>query len=191
MNAVTALRYVWERDVVPTVTPNHCILAARVGSEVLRYFGHGAAAVPTEALVGNALAADLSAQGVPPADWPENAWSVGTQREAEGPGYSGHVVLVVDCVDLLDLSFGQFSRPSRDLACPATLACPGAGAKLLRGEGIEVTSEDGAVVVEFIPFEDRGYEAVPDWKIGRRHLAGPTIRAVRELLSDPSATVML
>lgn len=133
-----------------------CIQSTRIGLEVLANLEIQATALPCAIVVRNAEAVDCSLRGLPVADWPPTAWSVGIDPDAPAPaqtpaeaassallggpvidnrtgerGWNGHLLIEGEGW-LLDLSANQFSRPLRNMelhawAAPITPLDPDAG----------------------------------------------------------------
>lgn len=107
------------------IRPDSCILSTRVGIAVLDRFDLPARPQAVFVLAQNKAAFLLAERGVPVADWPDDAWSVGvdaTQFRPENlsPGrWPGHLVVIVRQPGeprlLVDLSADQFDRPERRL----------------------------------------------------------------------------
>jgi hypothetical protein len=173
----------WMAKLWPTVTdgllPNHCILAARVAVEVGRYFGVPITERAVKVAVFNAKADALAKAGVPTADWPDDAWSVGVGpddvRSSMSSGYNGHVIAESESY-VLDLSAGQFNRPTRDLVVTGPMVLP-------RGPDPAecwVYGDERGQVLIYEPIPDRGYRDSPDWRdpSNWRDRAGRLIRTI-------------
>jgi hypothetical protein len=165
--------------------PNRCILASRIGHGVLTYFG-----VPHQALVCNvhiynpAYMAWADARG-------HGAKTEAEAREVEavggrvlilddtvpGPGYSGHVVLLVGAPAeaFLDLDLQQFNRPGKDIALPA------AGSfGIVPDQPTWSYHSDGGCGLYYTPrWGDTSYRMAPDWKRPQRAAVGALIRRLR------------
>lgn len=159
--------------------PGVCILAARVGHDVLRYFGVSSEPVALRAVAGNAIWREwylANAPEPPTPPMPDAAWSVavgwGTQNP--DPGYDGHLALRLDEGWLLDLDAGQFSRPQHSIFIPETVLAP-----FDQYGGIEL--DEGGLLSYGRIENPPNWKVTPDWRKGG-NLAGPVIRAVRSRL---------
>jgi hypothetical protein len=112
-----ALAAVWEPIEPGNASTGSCVASARVGVEVLRRLGLNAQAVSCGVSVMNLEAARLHAAGIPLAQWPESAWSVGVAASA-GTSWDAHVVVQWDAGGnrgLVDLDLGRYARPQYNL----------------------------------------------------------------------------
>lgn len=158
----------WERDIVPTVQANHCILAARVVSEVLAVYRIDHAVYPTNAFVFNAEAFDLYLTETPYAEWPDSAWNVGVTRDSPGDGYAGHL-MVSTYEHAIDLSAGQFDRPHKNINVPGPLIIHHTQQRWVTrtgGHSLWVYDLPGGAVYTFEPQDEpyQPYRAAKDWK---------------------------
>jgi hypothetical protein len=105
---------------------NSCILTTRVGLGVLERYGVKARAQAVTAVAFNREGWELASQNVPPSEWPDSAWAVGTEgtgkTDPETNAWDGHLVLVVRNPNrtrtLIDLTADQLDRPARGLPVP-------------------------------------------------------------------------
>ncbi|MGP4029716.1 hypothetical protein [Actinomadura sp. 3N407] len=106
---------VWEATRRHGLEESCCIAATRITREVARYFGVHGGAQPVRVLVANQAAVPLITAGTPPAGWPEDAWSTGSDGTRLGPdGYGGHLVFTAHrqgVTHLVDPSLPQYARP--------------------------------------------------------------------------------
>lgn len=123
LEVVTA---VVREEVLKVFSPDSCVASTWVLTEVLSYFGYTSEPLPVVALVFNEKGFEMASQGVPPSEWPDDAWSVGVEgtgvRELATRRWDGHLVALVNGNWLIDPSLDQFSRPQRGMATnPAVL----------------------------------------------------------------------
>jgi hypothetical protein len=185
----------WRQVSAPLVragelTASHCILGTRTVGAVLTELGWQWEAVPCHVLAYNAPAAALLRAGVPAAQWPPEAWSVGTGEynvapppPQRGRSYPGHVVLLAyrgDGYYLLDASSGQFARPQHRLLVPETLlvAC---GTDDRGPWGTEDKLAGWGVGWRRAPQLGKAHRTANDWTQGWRDML-PTVRVVADRL---------
>ena len=173
----------------PDLALTRCILATRVLIEAASAFGFAARPEVVSVLAANRPAYDLIRQGVLPADWPPQAWSVGVVAGVPGRdrnGFDGHLVAVVDGF-LVDCATGQFARPERGLdVADAPVVMPIPDGWYEHRAPLTVTcgyGEDWVSVLEYekgrVPVE---FRHAPDWKHRYRSYAGEAIRSLRGAL---------
>lgn len=102
-----------------------CIEWASIGVRTLRRYGVHSKALPCALLAANKSAVPLIDDGVPVADWPIDAWSIGCAPGQEGPhprAVDYHVLIVGtepssdgSARFVIDLTARQFSRPAKAL----------------------------------------------------------------------------
>jgi len=119
----------WSHDPMFPFEPGCCLNGSRVVMEVLRDLGVRAKPVSVQFVLFNAFGWSAYEAGVPVAEWPHAAWSVGVGPNMEPPSnpdrWRGHLML--EGSDwLLDISARQFHRPGRinvetPLILPTTL----------------------------------------------------------------------
>ena len=104
--------------------PNHCILATKIGLEVLNYFEIEATPLPVIIWLYNQAYADCADAGMKDANEfvSHGAFSVGINKSNPGKEWNGHLLIDLHNGDLLDLNFGQFSRPSKQIVVPVAAA---------------------------------------------------------------------
>lgn len=161
---------------------NICILATATVIDVCGYFGIEAWPVECGAQAFNGEALQLIADNVPVGDWPENAWSVGTQPNRDLPT-GGHLVALTESGHLIDAATGQFVRPFKRLnfephATPIDLETFTRGAAVIV-RGVPSTS---VLTYRFTPNAGRTWRRAPDWnkKQKRRRAVGAAIRQLKE-----------
>lgn len=197
-------------DVVPAVVRERfpldkyggvCLIASRVGTETLRYFGVASEPTAVQVLAGNAAWQRWITGDDPTVDsFPADAWNVATglpgvplpggvdmrDRWPDGTakrGIDGHVVLVIDDPVqpfLLDLAAQQFSRPAKGIVVPPAVAVPWDG----HVGGLDLA--DGAAIVYHLHPDPPRFKHAVDWRRSAPE-AGDVIRRVRDLL-DSAAT---
>lgn len=112
----------------------NCIESARLATTVLPKLGVPCTAMACDVIVSNRSASDLIDHGVPLADWPPGAWSVGVDCDYQSPGasfqeperrrgFGGHLVVVGDGW-FLDATAPQFARPRQGIVVLAALVGP-------------------------------------------------------------------
>ena len=121
--------------------PKSCIATTRVVIETLRYFGVQARPWAVNFRVFTPSAWQATLDGVPVADWPEDAWSAGMTAATDEQ--VGHVVATAaGC--LIDASADQIGRPAKGIPPVAPLVfrlpddwdpAPGRDAVLVEAEG--------------------------------------------------------
>lgn len=118
-NATEALCYAWDAVVAPEVSPNSCVLAARLSTHILHSLGFSAIALPARVMAMNDIMFKHQMDGLHYSQWDERAWSVGAgyQRtdalkvdNRHGRGFDGHVIVMMSS-RFLDITASQFSRP--------------------------------------------------------------------------------
>lgn len=176
---VAALVAAYPREVECFTTQRLCVMAARIGSEALGYFGIGCRVVPVEMMVFNDLAAEAIVGRLPFSEWPEDAWSIGVTRDTPGPGYAGHLLIETEEGRILDLSARQFDRPGRmDVRGPRVWTSADLRTTIHPGE---LMAHEPGLTWLWTPFVDASYRRAPDWRRGSE-IAGPVIRAMRACL---------
>lgn len=180
---LTTLADVYAKEIEPRFAPNLrlCVLAARIADGVLDYFGVPHHVQPVEAFVMNDAAADLFRRDVPIAEWPDEAWSIGSTANAEGSGYPGHLLIVTGRGYRLDLSARQYDRPApgRIAVDGPRLWWPDQITNNERGDWL-VKEADAGTLWWWAPFADTSYRRTPDWRMGKVE-AGWVIRVMREI----------
>jgi hypothetical protein len=167
-----------------------CLLAARVGIEVLRYFGLMPKPFPCRAVGMNDIAVDGLAKHQ---SWPEIFAAGGHSIGQAGSGvlpdghWDGHLAVLIEryCVEdreegalLVDLSLGDLNRPERGIhTAPLRATVP--QRSVTRQERLFLPlAEGGIVMYERIP--DTSWRDAPDWRESRRW--NPIVAAlIREL----------
>lgn len=121
----------WQSEVAPQVLPNSCVLAVRLVSKALNTLDVPHQITACDALAMNDEAWLLQRQGISVTDWSPTAWSVGavSNPNAVGTnltmrgGYAGHLIVTAQ-QHLIDLTAGQFDRPSHGIVTGGSLIIP-------------------------------------------------------------------
>lgn len=95
---------------------NSCIETSRLLSLVLDRLEVKNRPQAVSVLVLNREAYFMVNERVPMADWPDEAWSLSISAESEGPGWSGHLVVILPLPGgryLIDPSADQFHREGK------------------------------------------------------------------------------
>lgn len=194
-NAIGALATAWEKVAKDELaSPNACILAARVGAEALRYFGVRVQVEPVSLGVLNAkLFAQMEA-GVDPADidWSDGSWGVGINPDmlptSTGPGWNGHLVLVVDKTMLMDLTLPQVNRPKFDIVLDPLIA-------KLDWEGFRRGERQGfsmnGCLVEYRRRSDlsASFRGAPDWTRNHKEFVPTVIARMKGILAEAGSAL--
>ena len=168
------LAELWDGPVTaPGSKDGVCIDSARIAVEVLAKVGVKAKAVATQVLAANAAAVPLLNAGVPIADWPDEAWTLGVELgPAPHPGtgkepyrrtgWTGHVVVVGEHEKgrwMLDLTAAQFNRPSKGILIPEPIWAP------LRGDDeFTIGLADGAQITYILQPKIRAFRQSNAWQ---------------------------
>lgn len=168
-----------------TIASSRCIMASKVGREVLAYFGIVAEAVAVDMVVGNAVWWAWVTAGMIDA-MPDEAWSVATvEVKTPTTGFDGHVLLHLPAVPaLLDLDFQQFARPKKGIIVEPTLLLPldAQAAERFRPGGAPLlfTQPGTGVVIHLERTARTDWRRSPDWHTHHhRDLIGPIIRRLK------------
>lgn len=179
-----------------------CIEAVRIATAVLPAAGVACRPMPCDALVYNAAARELVTAGVPLADWPAAAHSLGVAVDGDAyaergmvpggrggalepggslsepyrrSGWAGHLVTVGDGW-LLDLTAGQFARPDRGIVVEDAIAGPLEEASA----GVEVDLDEGGILVYRWRPEAARWRRTPAWRQDvRRELVELMVERIR------------
>lgn len=200
-NILAALETEWRKQVQPNVRVNSCILASRLTSEVLSYFGIYHEVFSTYAMAVNDLMYRHMEENLKPFQWHPEAWSVGVgfenavatqvDRRTE-PGYEGHVC-VATADHFIDLSALQFDRPKHGIESGGTLVVPNNTIEVQAvgsesgGKWAHVDLVKGRLL--FRVKNDTSFKNSVDWRTNYREAAGPVIRAIKKTLSEKSSTI--
>jgi hypothetical protein len=157
----------WQHSVAPYVRRDCCILAARVTSLVLDYYGIGNKVLACEAFVFNEAALDEMSKGNDdPKQWPPHAWSIGVGRHSPGGGYRGHLIVRTDTDALVDLSAAQFHRAGR-----IEVDGPRVWREVVHRNDVLIVREGSNVMLAFRASASPTYRNAPDWRHGKAEAA--------------------
>ena len=198
---IAALVREWRTEIQPNVKVNACILASRLTSEVLSYFGIYHEVFSTYSMAVNNLMYQHYTEGLKPFQWHPEAWSVGVgfenavvtriDRRTE-PGYEGHVCVATETT-FIDLSALQFDRPKHGIMTGGVLVVPNTD---IEARTVWPTSDErwnhikldqGTLL--FRLKADNSFKESIDWRRNYRDIAGPVIRAIKKTLSENSPTI--
>lgn len=167
-----------------------CIASTRVLMTVLDYFGYPSEPMPVRLAVFTRQGWDMAERGVPVAEWPNEAWSVGINGSGatNGKRWDGHLVvsLVVDDNRfMLDPSIDQVSRPQRGIILtPSIFGIE----EWPAGTPLRFERPSDGLVIMYDRLVDAGsWRRSPDWSERAwlvRRVAGA---AIRELKEEPSS----
>jgi len=175
-----------------------CVLATRVGIDVLARFGIPAEPRPVVAMVCNlpyerfrVRIKDLPLEDAKQVPLPPDGWSVlaglppGPDDPPSRPArWYGHLVVYLPTREqMLDLDFQAFNRPEKGLIVPpALLARWPAGDDMTRVIGAEIPGQP--VIATYERNDDnQGYVDGPDWRSEREFIVetvGAIERAIRK-----------
>jgi hypothetical protein len=144
-----------------------CIVTARIGVEVARYFGLAARPLPVTVRVWN------------------DHYSVGTlgTGKAEGNRWDGHLALVLGNVWLVDPSADLFDRPAHGLVVGGPVVLPLVGRGGQQGGWCRVAELPGGARVAYRRLVGREcvWRRSPDWSNRRAALKPVMGAAIRDL----------
>ncbi|MEU8272647.1 hypothetical protein AB0B89_36560 [Sphaerisporangium sp. NPDC049002] len=174
--------------------PWSCIAAGHIAQQAARYFGLPGHLQPVQALVANTAAIELIVAQVPPEQWPEEAWSVGTSGESRPERYPGHIVLTFPHASgtvILDPSLPQFTRPRLGvLLSPLVAVQP----RMWPDGATRAVFERPGGAVSYEPYQDGGlYRTSPDWinrKVRYHRLVGRVVRNAKNGALKPTTDRM-
>lgn len=154
--------------------PTRCIVATRLGIEALAYFGIPASPLPCRVDIFNPEYCKLRAAGV--ADPNEllagGAYMVSIDAGNHRGGYGGH--LMIELPDgVMDLNFGQFSRPLKNMTLPEVMGFAELGA-----DGPSCYELNGCTIV-IRRVSDAVFKTAPDWTQPYKRVTGEIIRAMK------------
>lgn len=181
---------VWQTSRQMRLPESCCIAATKITEQVARYFGLRGRAQPVRIVVANQAAIPLITAGVPVIDWPDDAWSVGTDGNQRRPGrYPAHLVLLVhsrEAAYLVDSSLPQYARPRLGLSLRPLVTRLGDDRPFTDDDPAVAGIDGGRGVVTYWPYNDGGlYRRAPDWAYGKRRyqaITGELIRTIRQTI---------
>jgi hypothetical protein len=172
----------WVETVQPFTNVSACVLAARVGHEVLDYFGipHTVQPVFCSAVNDKMWAQVLTGKPMTnSAD--DGSWGVGAGKGVgDGTGWPGHVVLITD-KHYIDLTVEQFDRPKKDIVSGGPLVAPLHEFELIDNEAVTMLYRPlskGRLM--WMPQENPSYKQTIDWRANYKLVAGPIIRSIKQ-----------
>lgn len=168
-----------------------CILAARVGQEVLAYFGHRAEPMPVAAgILSPVVAAYADAHPDEVITLEKvvalGGHSIGTDpgSTVNGRGWNCHMLLhLPERRTVLDLTLDQYNRPAHDINLDALVGFY---------EGDEAPTEflfskAGCRIYYRQHPEQTSYRQAPDWRRAREAGIGTLIRTVRAMIKETAS----
>jgi hypothetical protein len=188
MNPIELAVDYWFSNIARNYEINCCIAATTIVADALEYFGVDAKPMATDIIVYNAAARPFHQDQVPTDEWPDEAWSIGSDhdRPAGGPGYDGHLVLMLEDKGFVDLTCNQYRKPSKDIRMKAPLwlgfdtgAPPEGWFEFDRGDLI--------VCYRLRPDQTRWKHAKDYRSPNRKRFAGEIIRHVRGVMEESLA----
>jgi hypothetical protein len=167
---------------------NHCVLATRIGIDVLQEFGiHAEPAAVRLTIVNATMRAYLNARPEPTATLTADevqaihatgAWAldVGDGR-AVGDGWNGHLMIhLPKAQQLLDLNFSQFNRHDKDIRVSDAALFPWP-----TGRTKGYWTKGGLGISVHLQPENTGYMTGPDWNSARvRDIVVPLKKIIRD-----------
>lgn len=179
-------------------SPDCCINATRVATEVLRFFKQDAKPLVVRVTVHNStMWRLLREQGLPesgfPPEWEaQGAWSVGVDgkvaNDAGTQGYSAHVVAYTRGL-LVDSAVAQFRRPLKGISVPDVIVAPVPPTFLAGQSTLLKKAGDCVVCYQLLP-DEHGYENFPGWgwqfHEGNRRVAAEIIETMLQKMKKDS-----
>lgn len=155
-----------------------CILSTNVGIRALRYFGISAKPLSVDVQIFNPTFIKLYSKGITKPDEliAGGARMIAIDLGNHNGGWGGHLMIDLDEGDLLDLSFGQFSRPQKSMPMPAV----GCFKEFDPSRACTYWLNECAVKIEVV--NDQTYIHAPDWKREYRDIVGQVIRAMKKTM---------
>lgn len=158
---------------------NNCIHATRTLQDVLMHFGYYGRPLTVRVNIHNpplwrAIKARAEGgPGVPEQGSPEydqrGFWGLGVSDENDGPGWNGHLILLLEHDDLpnpvgIDGSFDQFSRPAKKIIVPEHTVLIGVPDDFAsNGQQVSFELPTGVGVIYESRPRDHTYVRAPDW----------------------------
>lgn len=188
---VSVMLAVWVASYEQLFRPNHCVAGSAAAYEAATYFGVDAELYVCNVMAANPAGWEQWSQGIPPGDWPPEAWSTGcgvgqpgendAELRAEGRRpFDGHVVCLLAGRTLVDLSFRQFRRSHRGIYCEPLATSYGGTSSDGRMLWQATLPGNGRASWELLPGMTT-YRQAGDWR-NRSRVAGKYIRAVRAMM---------
>lgn len=148
----------------PRAGRGYCVLAARIGVEVLCYFGVPALAMPCEAFAYNEAAAGASEAGETREGALVVARSMRPLAGARGTagGWWGHMVVVLECEEtMVDLDLRQFRQEAHGIFVPD------AASFAWHGDSVHAYPLEAGGRIVYRPRPDDRSHRRGDWSAGR------------------------
>lgn len=149
--------------------PNSCIVSTRLGLEVLKYFGVGAAAQAVTVAAFTKAAAAAIIAGENPRDFGHSVGIAGTDEITMQPdgrrSWDGHLVIrLTQQPVLIDLSADQLDRPQRGLRVPQPIIAPIDDTTAFeRGRSLVLESAEDGTVLFYTALTSRAWRKSSDW----------------------------
>jgi hypothetical protein len=163
------------------LAPNQCILASRLGVELLRHHGIKARAVATDLSVHNAPFGQAIYENPTLTDkelWDtaadNGAWAIWVSRH--DVSQIGHVVVVADNRVLIDLTAHQANRPAKQIHAEAFWH---ESPEFARGERTLFRTDDGCMWLYEPRLCDRDFVKSPAWSAYRISIRGGCVISER------------
>lgn len=170
--------------------PARCILATRVGVQVLARFDVAAKPVAVEAYVMNgAWLAWLEAGNPDPR--PADGYSIFVGKRDPGDldanGFDGHVIVATSTA-LVDCDFRAFDRPAKGMPAPDGIVLAMATERFARfyaGERVGFATDEGPSLALSLQYTGRtDFLDAPDWRRPHREAVRHAYKAVRRRLEE-------
>jgi hypothetical protein len=187
----------WNTEVRPQVTPNACVLSARIASEVFTYFGIKHEVISMAAMAVNDKMLAHQRAGLHFKEWDADAWSVGVgfgdnmiatgKDSRDGNGFDGHLVVVTESF-YVDLTAYQFDRIGQGIDTGGSLVVPREEVTFpfVLNEGspnswFHISLKEGHLLV--LNNGNNAYKNSPDWRNHYKRQTGDIIRSIRDEIS--------
>jgi hypothetical protein len=182
-----------------------CILASRMGVDILRHFGIRAKVLPVNMWAYNRWMLEAMERGLEPEEALEEYGPkirmISVEGSRDGHDWAGHMVVLADLtpvrtgasgLGLIDLTLDQAARPERALYLEP-LWIDGVPEDFPAGGQVDAYLEDVKVFVRYKAAFDQGrhYTKAPDWRhpTSMFGIAGRLIREIKtELAAKQEAT---
>lgn len=153
-----------------------CIASSAITMKVLSHFDLAARPFPCKLMVLNdAFVNRLETEGHWPTPdetirWCEDgqSWSVGVGFSHSSEPEVGHLIVIVGEKYLVDASFDQASRPTRNLALPGVLVQPVPSSFRRSLESFPYEGDGYVAIYEPAP-KNKVWRSAPDWTEASRH----------------------
>lgn len=184
----TAVEY-WLDTVSKNYALNCCIAASTIVSDALSFFGVECEPMAVDIIAYNKAGREASDAGLPISEWPDEAWSVGSDhdRPVGGPGYDGHLVVYFPGKGFVDLTCNQYRKPDKGIAveAPIWVELPD---DYEMGKWLELPRPDGTKVVYRLRPDQKRWKHAKDYRSPyRKRFAGEMIRHIRGVMAASAA----